>query len=299
VTSDWREEHVRERIVHTASEDGFRLDGVLIRPAEPARPVAVVCVPGLYAAFYDPPYVELGRELAARGYAYLVGNDRGHDFGAVLRAPDGKPVPGGGGWERLEECPRDIAVWVGFMIDAGFRGVTLLGHSLGARKVAYYQAGRQDPRVVALIAASPVARLLGPPDPEVTALAERMVAEGRGRDLLPWPSIGCSMSAQTYLDHELPDAPFRHVFVAPDGPPPIARVRCPLLAFYGAEELVDGRDRTPELETVRRNAGAAGRVDTLLIEGAGHLYAGREGEVAAAVAAWLDGLYAGTQGRAY
>src|SRR5947209_16180397 len=114
MASDRWEARCHERVIHTASEDGFRLDGVLIRPAGPARPVALVCVPGLYAAFYDPPYVELGRELAARGYAYLVGNDRGHDFGAVLRAPDGKPVPGGGGWERLQECPRDIAAWVGF-----------------------------------------------------------------------------------------------------------------------------------------------------------------------------------------
>ena len=63
----------------------------------------------------------------------------------------------------------------------------LIGHSLGALKVAHYQALRQDPRVVGLVAASaalPAAR----PNPDLVALSERMVAEGRGQDLLPWGS---------------------------------------------------------------------------------------------------------------
>ncbi len=56
----------------------------------------------------------------------------------------------GGGWERFDESPRDVAAWVGFAVDLGFEGVALLGHSLGALKVCYYQALRQDPRVAGL-----------------------------------------------------------------------------------------------------------------------------------------------------
>jgi alpha-beta hydrolase superfamily lysophospholipase len=281
--------HSREEIVHTWSEDGFRLDGVLIQPAEGApKPIAVVCVPGLYAAFYDAPLVALGRELARRGYACICGNTRGHGFGAVLRRADGSIEPGGGGWERFADSPRDIGGWLDLAAERGFVDVALLGHSLGARKVAAYQAERQDTRVVALIAASPVARDIGPPDPETRALAERMVAEGRGRDLLPWPPYGCSMSAQTYLDHEHPDATARRVFWSDRDTPPVARVRCPLLAFFGAEEQVDDRDRTPELATIQRNAVAAARVDTLLIPSAGHMYEGHEADVAQAIATWLD-----------
>ena len=294
--------HRPEELVHTTSEDGWRLDGVVMRP-EPGRvkPVAVVCVPGLYAAFYEPPYVALARALAARGYTCVVGNSRGHDFGAVLRGADGVPAPGGGGWERLAESPRDIGGWLDFVAGLGFAAVALLGHSLGARKVAYYQAERADPRVVGMIAVSPAAMLLEPPDATLLALARELVAAGRGRDLLPWPAAGCSMSAQTYLDHEDREGPFLNVYVrhgATYDAPLVARVACPLLAFFGALESrgCEGGYCAPELETIRRHATAAPRVDTLLIPGANHSYEGHEPAVAAAIAGWLDELGVRGQG---
>jgi pimeloyl-ACP methyl ester carboxylesterase len=283
-------------LVHVITDEGFRLDGVVIRPgsAQPTRPLAVVCVPGLYATFSDPPYVSLGRELAALGYACIIGNDRGHDFGAVVRRRDGPPVCAGGGWERLEESALDAGAWVRLARALGFGAVVLLGHSLGARKVVYYQVQRQDPHVVGLIAASPAARRSPPADPRVTALAQAMVAAGRGRNLLPWPAVGCSMSAQTYLDHELRKAPFQNIYVtnAPDGRAPmVAQVRCPLLAFFGAAETVEGHNRAPELQTIRQNALAASRVEALLIDGADHLYTDHERDVATVVARWVDTLH--------
>src|SRR5262245_26991960 len=106
---------VREELVQTWSQDGFQLAGVLFQPtgATP-RPVAVICLPGLYATFYDSPYVALGRALAERGYVVITGHDRGHNFGAVLRRADGSLEPGGGGWERLGDCLHDIAAWLDY-----------------------------------------------------------------------------------------------------------------------------------------------------------------------------------------
>lgn len=279
----------------TAAADGTRLDGVVARPAEPdARAsLGVVCVPGLYAAFYDPPYVELARGLAAAGYLAVVGNDRGHDFGAVLRGLDGRPCCGGGGWERLEESALDAAAWIGDAVAEGCDGVVLAGHSLGARKAAYYQAVRQDPRVLGIVAISPFARRTEADVSEIGRLARRMVDEGRGRDLLPWPDTGCSMSAQTYLDHELPEAALNNVFVVSRegmAEPYASRIRCPLLAVYGSEEEAGGKPRVAELEAIRRNATSATRVDTLLIEGAGHTYAGHERALARAIADWAASL---------
>ncbi len=73
--------------------------------------------------------------------------------------------------------------------------------------------------------------------------------------------------------------------VAPDSP--LARVRCPLLVWYGAAE---GEGRAGDLAELRRRAAAAPRVDTRLFAGADHVYSDREPEVAAALATWLDGL---------
>lgn len=210
----------------------------------------------------------------------------------MLRREDGAPVPGGGGWERLNECVYDIVGWVRFALREGFGGVILIGHSMGARKAAYYMAERQDANVVGLIAASPVARPIAAYNDEMIKMAQAIVDEGRGRDLMPWPELGCSMSAQTFLDHADMESPFQNTFcVSGSGSSPVvAKVTCPLLAFYGGEERSGAINRQEELDTVRRNATAASRVDTLMIRRAGHIYEGHEADVAEAIANWAGTL---------
>ncbi len=282
----------REKLVHTYSEDGYRLDGVVVRPEDgPPRPVAVVLVHGLYASFYVEPMLELARGLARAGYLVVNGNNRGHDFGAILHTEAWRIVPAGGGWERLEAAPLDIGAWVAVASSLGFPRVALLGHSLGARKVVWYQVSRRDPAVAALVLASPRV-LFEPDDASVTALARRLVDEGQGQALLPWPEMGVSLSARTFLDHEEPDALFRHLLAATAGPAPVAVVRCPILAFYGQDEVGDGRDPAAELAVLRASATNA-PVDTAMLPGADHLYTGREAEAAGVVAEWLDGTVVG------
>lgn len=276
-----------EELVYVETADGVLLEGAVIRPAGPEpRPPAIVWVHGLTGRFYSPMSVTIGRELAGRGFVFVTGNNRGHDFGTLVRRR-GQPVLAGGGWERFEESPYDVAAWTGYAAGLGGRGVVLLGHSLGALKVAYYQAERQDPRVVGLIAASPPTRA-GRLEPELVALAERMVAEGRGRDLLPWgisPAGAGTVSAQTYLSRARVNIDV-YGFHTPN--PAVARIRCPILAFYGTNEEWVGT--AADLETIRRNARAAARLDTRVFEGADHSYTGHEAEVAAAIAEWVASL---------
>jgi dienelactone hydrolase len=273
-----------EELVWIESEDGIRLDGVVIRPAaRGSRPVVVVHVHGFTGRFSHPAHVLVGRGLARHGVTSVSGNNRGWAFGETTQRRAG-PVVIGSGWERFEECPLDVGAWVSFAAGLGFEAVVLLGHSFGAPKAVYYQAVRQDPRVRALVLASPGRARLPEIDPGVLAQAERLVAEGRGTDLLPWGSFrDGALSAQTLLDHARLDP-----FGVRSAEAPVGRVRCPILAFYGSEEPAVG---TPvELELIRRNAAAAARVDTRMVAGADHSYAGRGPEVADLIAEWLDSL---------
>jgi hypothetical protein len=209
-----KERSYAEELVYTTAEDGVTLEGAVIRPRIPfarddvqgrsvARDIAVVWMHGLTSRFYSLTAVGIGRELAARGFTFVTGNNRGHDFGFVLRrASDGRITLGGGGWERFSESPYDVGAWVTFATTLGFRGVLLAGHSLGALKVGHYQALRQDSRVLGIVAASPpvaASRV----DPALLAIAERLVADGQGDELLPWgssPAGAGRLSAGTYLD---------------------------------------------------------------------------------------------------
>jgi len=274
-----------EELVYTDTEDGLSLEGVVMRPAsEAVRPVAVVWVHGLTGRFYAPTELLISRGLASAGYVTISGNNRGHDFGArIWSNRHGAAVLVGGGWERFDESPYDVAAWIALAESLGYERVVVIGHSLGALKVAHYQALRQDPRVVGLVAASaalPAAR----PSPDLVALSERMVAEGRGQDLLPWGSSRAGAgthSAATFLNRALTGL---DQYGLDDPDPAIGKVRCPILAFFGTEQ--DTGDAA-DLEMIRRNAKAAVRVDTAMVEGADHVYRGREAAVAQVILEWL------------
>jgi pimeloyl-ACP methyl ester carboxylesterase len=278
-----------EELVYIQAEDGLPLEGAVIGPTGPHRqPVPLLFVHGLTGKFYSPSVVRIGRELAQRGYTFVTGNNRGHDGGYPFRpSPDAPPRIFGGSWEDVFECVHDISAWLTFTVGLGFARVGLLGHSLGARKVALYQGGRQDERVAGLVTASPPIRSVRP-RPELIAQASAMVAAGRGQDLLPWGISQAGMgtsSARAYLDRFKPGW---DVFGVEGGESAIARVRCPLLAFYGTEESwVGGAD---ELELIKRNARAAARVETRLFEGADHSYTGKHVQVGETLAAWLETL---------
>jgi pimeloyl-ACP methyl ester carboxylesterase len=285
-----------ERLVYTACEDGVILAGLVIRPAaRSARPTAVIWIPGMSINFYHPSAIPIGRELAGLGYAFISANQRGHDIGTHLwkkqkDAQEIVPTYGGALWERFEESPRDMAAWIDFTMNQGFQGVVLVGHSFGAKKVVYYQAYRQDPRVSGLVVAS---TKFTPPevDPELVALAEQMVTDGRGEELLPWGTfqsffIGAS-SAQTYLSR-VPD-----LYGVSSPHPEIAQIRCPLLLCCGTNEGDDptrSREIVQDHEMIAKKAVAAPRVDTAFFEGANHGYDSHEREVAGAIASWADTL---------
>jgi pimeloyl-ACP methyl ester carboxylesterase len=284
-----------EELVYTECSDGVILAGLVIRPAGiPVKPQALVWIPGFSINFYHPTFVPIGRELAKYGYTTTLCNHRGHDLGANLwRWQDDRSSMtrtwGGGIWELFDESKLDIAAWIDFTTGLGFEQVALLGHSYGAKKVAYYQVQQQDPRLAGLVIASTGVgtRTL---DPRLEAMAQELVAQGRGQELLPWGSFtfyAGVMSAKTYLAV----APDLHGMQKPEAE--IAKIRCPMLICCGTNEgdnPAESKHVVLNHELVRRKATGARNVDLVLFEGSNHGYDNYEREVAAALAGWMDRL---------
>jgi pimeloyl-ACP methyl ester carboxylesterase len=174
-----------------------------------------------------------------------------------------------------------------FTLGLGFPNVVLIGHSYGGVKVVYYQANRRDPHVLGLVLASPgPVNLTRFREPDLLEEARRLVAEGRGGQLLPPQSSGEPRhSAQTYLGCA---APSIDVFGAETSAPAIAQVSCPVLALYGGRE--DQPLAAAAFERIKRQA--AGRVETRIIEGAVHSYLGSEAAAATVIANWMDAVLA-------
>lgn len=287
-----------EELVGTRAADGIELAGAVIRPVGQAKPTPVVWIHGFTGRYYEPHAITIGRRLAERGYVFVTGNNRGHDFGSVLHVREtGEQRMGGAGWEKLDESPLDVAGWIDFALGLGFNQVVLVGHSLGGMKVTYYMATKQDPRVRTLVNASgPVWRFVGPAveQTEHGAQAEKMVAEGRGLELiLPFEGPGAStVSAQRVVGSRR----FHEVLYGKDGSgkdgsgkegsPAVALIRCPVFAFIGTEESWLGVPS--DLEWLKANSKASPRVETRVFQGADHVYSGHEVEVADAIADWAD-----------
>ncbi|MCA1645389.1 MAG: alpha/beta hydrolase [Chloroflexi bacterium] len=279
-----------EEIVWIITDDNIQHDGVVMRPTGPANGTAVAWMHGYTGSFSEQHQTRIGRYLAERGYLFVSGDNRGHDFGARLGIPGGDFRMGGGWWELASQSWLDIKAWLDFAEKTlSPQRLVLAGHSYGAVKVTRYQGERQDPRVAGLISASGPVR---PPSqrPELgdpLTVARRMVAAGQGLDLLSFGTAGRpeTVSAQTVVDRGewLVDT-----YGMQGGDSPLGKIRCPFIAILGTSEPQIG---SPEdLETLKRNARASSRASTALIQGANHWYQGCEETVAAAIYDWLETL---------
>jgi len=282
-----------EELVYVRADDNVINGGaVFAAPKHAVKPIAVIWVHGWGVNFYYPTYTMIGRHLAEHGLTTLAVNTRMHDIGTVAAYRFGRRVRGGGYWGIPSEETRDVAAWIGLAEQRGFPKVVLAGHSAGWAPVVRYQATSRDPRVVGLILASGAVQPLHPErDADLMGQATRLMADGRGEDLihLPNKSFPSFISAANFLDQANTPQEFLDFFGLAGKDAAISRVTCPLLAFFGTNGDVGG---DADLEAVRsstkRLAAGPSRIDTAIIERADHMYTGEEEQVARVIAGWVD-----------
>jgi hypothetical protein len=120
-----------------------------------------------------------------------------------------------------------------------------------------------------------------------------MMDAGNPDDLvrIPGRSYPSFISAATFLDIADTRPDVRDFFGVRTPNPAVQRIRCPLLAFFGTAGDVGNESELKLLESsIARHGAGPARVTTMMIDGADHMYAGREKQVAAAIAAWIDGF---------
>ena len=144
-------------LISATNDDGIRLDVAFFAPSidtEPIGPVdAILLIHGSRGNFSDPNTREMAEELRMMGYACLALNTTAHDT-VWFNLSNG--VNYGNAYEIIDDTCRDLKAGVDYLWDAGYRRIALLGHSMGAVRVAYYAATQADQRLAAVIPISPV-----------------------------------------------------------------------------------------------------------------------------------------------
>jgi len=288
-----------EQVVYVRSADDVVSAGMLFSPKARSHPAAIIWVHGWGANFYLPSYVGIARALATLGYAVISVNTRMHDLGNVQKyTTTGKRVRGGGYWGVTSEDARDIAAWIGYAEQLGYQHVVVVGHSAGWASVGRYQADSRDKRVAGLVFASGqvVGNLSGTTNGTTDGTAwqqqaRKLVEEGQGEELMKIPGRASPsfISAATELDTLQRPREFADFFGTQTANPPVLRINCPLLAFFGTNGDVGGEKELLLLKSsVERLAQGRQSVTTTMISGGGHEYVGKEEKVAETIATWME-----------
>ena len=290
-------------VVRARTRDGFELFGLVHEPEERSG-VAVVFVHGLGANGYVRFTDALASVLPAAGVALVRGNLQDSDMLGIAESPRTAEVSkSGGAYHRFEDSVLDLESWVSEAERRGYGRVVLFGHSLGSLKATHYLFRTGDSRVKGLVLAS-TADLVAMHEGRYTeqeladflATARRLIAEGRGANLMP-PECGLGLlfqpvSAEAYLDRfdepaswdvmDLYDRGSKRAFEA------LRSVSVPILASFGTTEETVPVDRLDAaFDRLQREAAGAPSFRRHVLEGANHFYSGYGDEVAAVTLAWL------------
>lgn len=141
----------------TITSDKLRLDGLLFEPDKKSN-TAILHIHGMAGNFYENVFLDsMAEEYTKAGYAFLTGNNRGHDhiadFHIVGPKENYKRI--GDVFEKIEDCILDINTWLEFLKQKGYKVFILQGHSLGAVKAVYYLNNYSNNPFISLVLASP------------------------------------------------------------------------------------------------------------------------------------------------
>lgn len=290
-------------IVQTFTDDGLRLDGLLFEPDTKNKKCIVLHFHGLAGNFYGNPFIgHLARSLTSRGFAFLTVNNRGHDCLSEFYKRStvfSGDVLCGNMYELFDDCVLDVYAWTKFISQSNYDNVILEGHSSGANKVAYYQSVKQDDMVKGLILISPPDTLglqdkeWGEQWQENVAIAEKMVRQNKGDNLMPDGVFHYPICAKSYLSFvgSNTKAGIFNFYDADDPFTVVGSIRNPILGVIGTENEAVVNDVYDCMSTLKAKAVSSPLCDTNVISNAPHSYAGYEKELTTIISNWLERLF--------
>jgi len=286
---------MKTRFLRVTTGDKLILQGLLYEPDKSTNRI-ILHIHGMAGNFYENRFLDSMAEVFTKnGWGFLSVNTRGHDHIADFPISGAKEQNKrtGNFREKFEECVLDIGAWMDFIDKAGYKNITLQGHSLGSVKAVYFLAKTGDKRVSKLVLASPP-DMVGLAEAEkdhndLLKLSKKMISKGRGEEMLPkllWNSY--YLSANTYVDFGERGNPI-DVFNthSKDRSSVLEKIKVPTLAFLGSKDDAAILPVKQALEVIKKKAKNCPRFNIQIVEGAPHSYFGYEREVAEMISDWL------------
>jgi len=269
-----RETACKVELVALSTRDGAVLNGALYRPAAKSRPTAILLVHGFGGNFYSEYFPLLARTTAEQGYATLALNMRDHDAGPKV--------------SDFTDNEADIATGGAYLRKLGYSRLALLGQSMGANRVLYYQSAGSDSGIVATILVSGPGNLFewnvwqfGRKKAQATveqALAMQTAGQENQLMVVDLGPLGKALYTPRYL------LSLRGPLARSDPFQNIQKVANPILIVQGeADKLIEGDIGARLRQAVPRGV----RVNLISLEGGDHTFKEHEAALAERILAWL------------
>lgn len=292
------------KIEYVWTEDDLRLMGTHY----PGEGVCIIEVHGMSGSFIENYYANvLGQKLAAQGYGFIYGHNRGYcHVNDIATRPVKSDDNGwnktriGEAYELFEDSPKDVSAWVAKARELGYRKIILLGHSLGCNKTIYYLHQNPDADIAGVILASPP-DMVGlveleryqPNHLQLLAQARELVVAGKPREVLSgkiWDWY--ELSAQTYLSLFVTGGAADNLPMLrnPEKFDQLAVIKQPILAIMGEHDDIEIRDLRKDIELIKSKALSCPDFQIYFVPGANHDYENREVDFATEVLGWVEGL---------
>jgi alpha-beta hydrolase superfamily lysophospholipase len=279
------------------TEDNIELVGLLYEPDRATKKI-LVHVHGMAGNFYENKFLDfIAETLTSSGIAFFAFNNRGCEYiKDLFQMKDGKRsyTRFGDAYELFDDSVLDIRAAIDFADNKGFETIHLSGHSLGAPKVAHYAANGNDDRLTSIIFLSP-ADMVGLTKADENYLrdmtaATRMMAEGKGGELLPFPVLWdkIPLSAQSYisLNAETSNVAIFNFYNPYDTLPVLGKIKIASLTIMGKNDdaLVVSIDET--MRRIKEAMTASPKVETTILGDADHGFNDYEQKLADELRRW-------------
>lgn len=236
-------------VIEIITPKKFILNGLWFGPAKPKR--AIIFVHGLTSSAFSGSAMR-DALLDVKGTAVITFNNRGFESVTSVKEKKGKETvyhTMGGTHEVFTECVDDIQGAINLVKNAGVKEIFLAGHSTGCQKSIYWASKTGGKGIQGIVLFSPISDYSSETKAdtrgrlkESTALAQKLVKEGKAHELLPRTASPIMLlDAQRFLSLYTQESDEEIFCYAHDKEPKVYQsVRLPILTvFAGSDEYAD------------------------------------------------------------
>lgn len=275
--------------IYEYTSDNLRLQGTHFESSQ--KDICVVFIHGMYTNVIENYFaVVWGETFAKHNIGFLYGHTRGYSSTNEIVKGNGEYITLGTTFEIFEDCLLDIDMWLRKTYELGYKRIILAGHSFGCCKVLYYCYKIRN-NIIGIIFASPpdmqgLTRMYEPDYDLMLAETEKNIKDGSPRKLTSKLIENyMPFSSATFYNWYTPGSNVDNFPVTrnPEHFEQLETVAAPILAFSGGNEEACYQ----QFDLLQKKARNCSDFTWRIIEGANHVYYGKEEQTAELILTWI------------